>query len=171
MQDTISYSNPAKRYAGKHFLLHSLDEVYNRYILQPEYHKNGMISKSTMCAYKPKYVILAGNTPLNQCLCDYCENCDLIIKALNGIRIMDLPGNKYVAVNSTLCIQRESQFGTHYEFAPHQCIMHSCEMCGEQKLKQLLESNSTNRTVLAANRQMTWHKWQTVKGKSAPQKC
>ena len=31
MQDTISFCNPSKKFAGKRFLLHSLEEVYNRY--------------------------------------------------------------------------------------------------------------------------------------------
>ena len=79
MQDTITYSHPCKHYAGKKFLLHTWDEVYKRYINQPEFHRHGIISKTSMRIYKPKYILLAGSTPVNQCLCDICENCDLIL--------------------------------------------------------------------------------------------
>ena len=70
MQDSITYSHPCKRYAGKKFLLHTLDEVYNRYTQQTQFHKHGKISKIALRLYKPKYILLAGKTPVNQCLCD-----------------------------------------------------------------------------------------------------
>ena len=79
MQDTMTYSNPGKRYSGKKFLMYTWKEVYRCYLQQPEYHKNGQISRSSMRVYCPKNVLLSGQTPVNQCLCDYCENCDLLI--------------------------------------------------------------------------------------------
>ena len=132
MQDTISYCTSSKKYAGKRFLLHTWNEIYNLYLQQPEFHRHGVISKSTMRSYKPKYVFLAGATPLNQCLCDYCENTDLIIRALAGVGLEGLPGNKYRAVDSTMCTLRDGQFGTGYDFAPHDCIMRNCAICADR---------------------------------------
>ena len=31
MQNTISYSHPCKKYAGKKFLMHTLNDIYKRY--------------------------------------------------------------------------------------------------------------------------------------------
>ena len=38
MQDTISFSHPCKKYAGKKFLMHTWEEIHTRYLQQPEYH-------------------------------------------------------------------------------------------------------------------------------------
>ena len=90
MQDTISYSHPSRKYAGKKFLMHTWNEIYQRYDQQPEFHKYGVISKTTMRIYKPKHILLSGQTPANQCLCDICENCELIRKALLAVGIKNI---------------------------------------------------------------------------------
>ena len=169
MQDTISYANPCKKYAGKRFLLHTWNEIYDRYLQTEDYHQHGILSKSTLRSYKPKYFFLAGSTPLNQCLCDYCENCDLICRALSGVGVQGIPGNKYSAVDSTLCGLRTGMFGTGYAFAHHSCVMRNCEDCGKNKLKVVIEE--LNKELLELNRPMTWHRWKVVEGRSAPQKC
>ena len=122
MQDTIMYSHPCKKYAGKKFILHTWDEIYKRYLTQPEYHKHRIISKTSMHVYKPNYVLLSGKMPLNQCLCDYCENCDLIMKILIAAGVKDLPRNRYECLDESLCSIREGQFGTTYTFAPCKCL-------------------------------------------------
>ena len=40
LQDTISFSHPCKRYAGKKFLMHTWEEVYKRYLQKPQFHKH-----------------------------------------------------------------------------------------------------------------------------------
>ena len=169
MQDTVTYSHPCKKYAGKRFLLDTWDEIYKRYLEQPRFHKNGLISKSTMRAYKPKYVLLSGSTPVNQCLCDYCENAELMMKALVAAGVKGIPPNKYIAVDATLCDVRSGQFGTNYSFCNHTCIVRECDRCGKQKLKLSLQQ--LNEDLLKLNRTITWHKWMKKDGKSVPEKC
>ena len=169
MQDTITYSHPCKRYAGKRFLLDTWDEIYKKYLQQPRYHTNGVISKSSMRSYRPKYVLLSGSTPINQCLCDYCENCELIMKGLVAAGIKGIPPNKYLAIDATLCDARSGQFGTGYEFCGHSCITRQCNDCGKDKLKVRIEE--INADLLKLNRTITWHQWKSIEGKSAPQKC
>ena len=103
MQNTISYSHPCKKYAGKKFLMHTLNDIYKRYEQQPEFHKHGMVSKTCMHLYRPKNTLLAGATPLNQCLCDICKNCDLLRKALLASGVKHIPTNKYACVDASLC--------------------------------------------------------------------
>ena len=85
MQDTISYFNSSKRYAGKRFLLHSWKDIQKMYISQPQFHKNGVVSLTSM--------------------------------------------------------------------------------------KSSIEEKNKDKDILTDNRQIRWHKWQTVEGKTAPQKC
>ena len=167
MQDPISYTNPCKRFAGKRFLLHSWDEIHRKYMEQTQFHKHGAVSKMTLRTYKPKYVLLAGKTPLNQCLCDYCENCDLLLRVLSGLGV-SVPANKYAAVNYSLCSVHEGHFGTSYKFTPHKCIMRNCDDCGRNKLKEYLEGNNED---LQLSKRVQWHQWKVIEGKSAPQKC
>ena len=66
MQDTVSYSHPSKKYAGKKFLMHTWNDIYKLYKQQPEFHKNGLILRTAMRIYKPKHILLSGSTPPNQ---------------------------------------------------------------------------------------------------------
>ena len=103
MQDTVTFSHPSKKYSDKKFLLNTWEEIYKKYRNQPEFHENGLISKTTMRVYKPKYVLLSGATPVNQCLCDICENCELIRKAIVAAGVKQLPSNKYQSLDSSFC--------------------------------------------------------------------
>ena len=168
MQDTISYSHPCKRYSGKKFLLHTLDEVYKRYEEQMQFHKHGKISRTAMHMYKPKNVLLVGKMPVNQCLCDYCENCNLLMKALVAVGIKGLPLNRYACVDTSFCTSRHGQFGTSYAFASRKCIRRECSECRSVKLRVKLQE--INSDLLQLNRSFTWHQWKIPEGRSAPQK-
>ena len=69
MQDTITFSSSCKRFAGKRFMLDTWNEVYKKYLQQTEFHKYGVIGKSTMRTYKLKFILLSSSTPVSQCLC------------------------------------------------------------------------------------------------------
>ena len=147
-----------------------MDEVYKQYLQQPEFHKNGVISRTSMHSYRPKYIMLAGSTPVNQCLCDHCENCDLIMHALVAVGLKGLPSNRYACLEKSFCNIRQGQFGTTYSFVPKDCITRKCKNCGTFKLCTLIEESENNLELLRLNRTFTWHQWKSVEGKSAPQK-
>ena len=168
MQDTVTYSHPCKRYAGKRFLLDTWEQIYHKYLQQTQFHTHGIMSKTTLRCYKPKYILLSGCTPLNQCLCDYCENCELLRRALVAVGVIGIPSNKYTSVESTLCDLRMGQFGTDYEFCMHKCISRQCEHCGKDKLGDVIRRMNEN--LLTTNRSLTWHRWKSIEGR-APQKC
>ena len=138
MQHTVTYSHPCKKYSGKCFLLYTWEELYKRYLNQPEFHKHGIMSKTALCMYKPKYILLLGKTPMNQCLCDECENCELLKGSLIASGVKGIPSNKYDAIDATMCPLRTGQFGSSYAFAPHECIMRSCVECGKHKLHNII---------------------------------
>ena len=165
MQDTISYSHPCKKYAGKKFLMHTWNEIYKCYAQQPEFHSNELISKTTMRIYKPKNILLSGQTPANQCLCDICENCELMRKVLLAAGIKNIPSNKYGCVDVTLCDVRQPKFGMTYKFPQIECVNRECMNCGKIKLCKVIEDS--NRELLDANKRISWHQWQVVHGQSS----
>ena len=168
MQNTISYSHPCRKYAGKKFLMHTWNEIYKCYQQQPEFHTHGLISKTSMQIYKPKSILLSGQTPANQCLCDICENCELIRKALLAAGIKNIPSNKYACVDMTVCDVRLGHFGTTYSFPPLDCINQDCRNCGQFKLRKIINDNNSD--LLKTNKRIMWHRWQIVPGRTVPQK-
>ena len=168
MQDTITYSHPGKRYSGKRFMMFTWSELQKRYNQQPEFHQNGLISRTTMRSYKPKSVLLCGKTPVNQCLCDICENCNLIIRALLAVGLKGVPSNKYECLDSTFCEIHEGQFGTSYTFAAKKCITRTCQECGIDRIRNIIMTS--NEQLLQVNKNITWHSWKVPEGKSAPMK-
>ena len=87
-------------------------------------------SISTLYRYWPKYVKLQGKIPFRQSCCEKCLNFENVSKEISKY----LQGtykeiNK--AVVSTLC--------TYSDFFPKiECILHTCEHCGTEKLKHHL---------------------------------
>ena len=92
-QDTISFEHPSKKYSGKRFLRDTLEVTRSKYLQQPQYHNHGIISMSSMKKYRPRNIILCGKTPLNQCLCDKCENTEQLIRALIAVGVKNVPSN------------------------------------------------------------------------------
>ena len=169
LQDSMSFAHPSKKFAGKRFLRDTLEVTRRRYLQQPEFHTNGIISLSSMKAYRPKYIMLCRDTPLDQCLCDKCDNCEQLLKTLIGLGVKSVPPNRYVAVDTVICDHREKQAGSEFSFPKLECILGACDLCGESILDELIRSSNEN--TLSTNRNITWHKWLTPPGKSVPVKC
>ena len=168
-QDSISYSHPSKKYANKRFLRDTLEVTRKKYLAQSEFHTYGVISLSSMKTYRPANILLCGDTPLDQCLCDKCENCEQLLRALQAIGMKGIPSNRYHAVDKVVCPERHVQTGTGFSFPMNRCLTGECEMCGEKLLENVIQNE--NPTFFYDNRQISWRKWMSMEGKKAPQKC
>ena len=164
MQDSVSFPHPCKKYSGNRYLRHTIAETRKIYLSQPEYHKYGIFSESRMIELKPKTIKLARQTPLAQCLCQGCENCEKIIKSLLGVGIKGIPSNRYCAINEVMCDDRILQSGTEFEFAPIECIDGSCDKCGVNALLEKIYE--LNADVL--DNEITWQRWMPPPGKKVP---
>ena len=167
-QDCISFAHLSKKYSGKRFLRDPLKVIRKRYLQQSEFHQFGVISMSSMKAYQPENILLCGDTPLDQCLCDHCENCEQLLRSLIAIGMKQIPSNRYCAVESVMCSDRIKQVGSNYEFPRMECISGSCNNCGTKLLSD--EITEANQQLLNLNRTITWRKWVTREGKSAHEK-
>ena len=54
---------------------------------------------SAMKKYQPNYILLCGNTPLDQCLCDTCENTEQLLRVLQSLGMHGIPSNRYDAID------------------------------------------------------------------------
>ena len=168
LQDSISFTHPAK-FHGKRFLHDTLEVIRKKYLLQSQYHTHGVISMSSMKAYRPSYIMLCNQISLDQCLCNKCENFKQLLKSLHAAGIKNVPSKRYHAVDSVVCDERILQEGSEISFAKCDCIFGNCEHCGECGLhEKILQSNQD---VFNQNRTITWHQWLPRPGKSIPEKC
>ena len=81
----------------------------------------------------------------------------------------NIPANRYRAVETVLCDDQHKQAGTGMEFPKMDCITGKCKNCGECVLRQCIEA--ANEQMISVNKWISWRKWMTQKGKSAPDKC
>ena len=109
------------------------------------------------------------SNPLNQCLCDLCDNLELLRRALVAVGVKGIPPNKYDILDSTTCDVWHSQYDTSYKFSMYKCITRNCAHCGKNKLGDIVKSLNTE--VIRMNKALTWHRWQLIQGRSVPQKC
>lgn len=104
---------------------------------------------SKFCSLRPRNVRTFANTPLRACICEYCANLELKIKVLKR-KIPNL-GDKYEAVNATLCPMQEGE-----QFHEKSCIYRECDSCGIRKLERVLQIVANDKSIYQ------WYKWDTV---------
>ena len=166
MQDSITFPHPCKKHSGRRFMRDTWDVTREKYLLQPEYHKYGVLALSTMKDFRPDNILLSSATPFANCLCDYCENVNKNLRALRKVGFKGLPSNKYDAVDVSVCDFRLQQAGMSYTYPSMECILGDCPDCGVDVFAQKLIQQ--NQKLVDENEVITWRKWQKPKGKSAP---
>ena len=167
LQDTVTFAHPCKKYDGIRYLRNTVEETRKIYLSQPEYHRYGILSLTRMSDFRPDYIKVCGKTPLAQCLCLTCENCEKIIKSLLALGLKLVPSNRYDALTKVMCSERVNQAGTEFSFAKLACIMGNCDSCGVQSLKK--DIMDENQQLLHENRSISWKKWTTPPGKKCPE--
>ena len=110
------------------------------------------ISYSKFKQLRPKTVLPFTQNKFRECLCEYCVNIDLYLKAINLKGQESLIHDKYEASRMTVCPK-----GTEPEYKK-ECIDRKCEQCGtklvKKHLQHLLEQHSDS--------QVHWHHWERV---------
>ena len=67
-----------------------------------------------------------------------------------------------------MCSDRQKQIGSDHNFPGMDCILGKCNLCGTNVLgDQIKEANAQ---MLCDRKSITWRKWVTRTGKSAPEK-
>ena len=111
--------------------------------------------------------MLCGDIPLDQCLCDRCENCEQLLKSLLASGVKGIPSNRYRAVDAVVCSDHMQQVGSDFKFPSMRCLSGDCESCGTEHLATLINTENEN---LSHSQRITWHRWMKKNGKSAHEK-
>ena len=73
---------PFKRHAKKQFMIASISEAYQKYIMMKKLSGGRILSISSFYKLKPKNVQIKRMIPFNVCTCDICTNYSLDRDAL-----------------------------------------------------------------------------------------
>ena len=115
---------------GRKVLASTLSATSKQY---QEMHPNIKVGFSTFKKIRPKHIVPYTQHKFRECLCEYCVNVDLGLKALNtfgsskgqaNINITD----KYCASQLTLCPKVDNQYKKN-------CLDRNCPQCGVHRLK------------------------------------
>ena len=154
LREDVSSSVPNVKAAGdgtsKHVLLGSLNATYQKWQSEnPEIR----LSACKFGALRPKRVFLQKKQKLLQCLCEYCENVNIKIKALNKIGEKAEPqiklGDKYNAVAISMCPKMPEE-----HFHKLNCIDRSCTECGSQIFEGMFANVDVG--------EVQWNRWELV---------
>ena len=111
------------------------------------------IGFSNFAKHRPRHVRLASKNPLRQCLCEYCENVSLKIKAINAIAAVFNNNcrirHAFHAVDIITCGREEGRWKMD-------CISGSCHSCSPEKLEEHLHP------ILQRQGQTSWHRWEST---------
>ena len=109
------------------------------------------ISRSTFSSLRPKHIKLMKFNKRNSCLCEYCENINLKLKACN--KFPSFPySNKFLLNSDSLCEHTG-------QFPAVKCIDRKCSECGIQKVSEKMSKFMAN----YGTENVTYEVWGRVK--------
>lgn len=117
------------------------------------------IGISKFCSIRPKNVLLAKDSKMRQCLCEYCTNINLLLRSLSRLAcnehlVMDKVTDVYQLGNLTLCPKGEDA-----KFHNNDCIHRSCSKCGVRAI----EDHYSGLMSAVGNGHVTWLQYETEK--------
>ena len=145
----------------KKILSSSLQETYRTF---REQYPECSVSFSKFVSLRPKQVHTMSRNTFNNCLCEYCTNIELKVKAINFI--IGCKGdlrNRYNASRKTLCPKED-----RFTFYKRECVERNCSSCGIDmiyNISDLLKKKCSK---------LEWSKWEnqtlTIQGKKKTRK-
>lgn len=146
----------------KKILSSSLQETYRTF---REQYPECSVSFSKFVSLRPKQVHTMSRNTFNNCLCEYCTNIELKVKAIN--LIIGCKGdlrNRYNASRKTLCPKEDRS-----TFYKRECVERNCSSCGRDNMiyniSDLLKKKCSK---------LEWSKWEnqmlTIQGKKKTRK-
>ena len=100
----------------KRYLLGTLSDLYQKYREEVD----EPLSFTTFCRLKPFYVVHKQTKERNTCLCQLCENTDLLIKALNKAKLIEV--TRALALTRTMCCENKTE----------DCLRRACTECASK---------------------------------------
>ncbi len=139
-------------------MIGSHQEVYDKYLEQPEFHSMGRASKLTMYRAIHEVTKPESKFPIFEALCEYNENIKYKIKALRAANIKGIKASRMRVVSDTLCVADTPLADTNEKFCQLACYNRSCHNCGTEKLRQKIIKEN----IVVPNKQIFWQEWEKM---------
>ena len=139
---------PIARASGRQFLTKMLEESYHLYQEDCKKSDKKGVSFSTFCCLHPKNIYKINQTPDRQCICDQCENFQLLKQAFQYNQIKGIPLHTDLCIKQSMCDvtnDENNSDGLHQvdpAYGNFKCIMCNCKKCGPDNiLLEILKQN------------------------------
>ena len=149
---------PFKRLANKKFMIITVCQAYQKYIMQRKNKGARILSMSSFYRTKPKNVKPRRCLPLNLCTCAHCANFSLNRDALISNKIQGITRKSSTAACNLLCPNNSENF----DIKDHKrdCIYGKCSECSPEKIKNKIKSLNPE---VDWKKAVTWHRWKSIK--------
>lgn len=152
----VTMQLPHKRYAKFHFLRTPFEEQYKRYVKNELFHRRIPVSRTSVHRILPKTMKKCGKIPFQNCKCNTCENCSLIVAAGLAWGVLGLSSD--LTENATLSMCPNPKIDDYkrpiYSCGIN-CRRRECKDCKNRYSSFL---NMRNRTVDLSG-YAKWHWW------------
>ena len=158
---SVTITLPFKRHAKKAFMIVTISEAYQKYIMKKKLSRGRILSVSSFYKLKPKSVKVKKAIPYNICTCDVCSNYSLTRDALIANSIKGISRRATEAACITMCREdEEDPMECDVIKYDRDCIFRNCNKCDQnytlEKIKSQNPKYNWNKTV-------TWHRWHATK--------
>ena len=165
---SVTMEIPFKRHAKKRFMIISISEAYQKYIMKKKLSDGRILSMSSFYKLKPKNVKTKKMIPFNVCTCDTCTNYCLDRDALIANGIKGISRKSTEAACATMCPLKEG-VGCDVQKYPRACIYRDCKECDVQNTVDVIKAK--NPGYRWKDRIVSWHRWQSVKKEVNGKEC
>ncbi len=84
---------PSEKFAGKQFLLHTVDETYKMYEKETDFHTNGKVSCTTFGHFLTSAFKTQVKIPRLEARCEHDDNVQYCISVLNHQKVRGIQQN------------------------------------------------------------------------------
>ncbi len=130
MQEHISSPYPSVKFAGKRFLLQTIDEMYNKYLTKTQFYANRRVSCATFARYIQKEFYPMAKIPQTEARCETDNNVQFCIDALSNVKMEGISGSRYKIVKETLCKATIQMSDSYHKFCDRTYYERKCPLCG-----------------------------------------
>ena len=164
---SVTMSIPFKRHSKKRFMIISLSEAYQKYIMKKKLSGERILSMSSFHKLKPKNVRVKKMIPFNVCTCDTCTNYTLYRDALIANGIKGVSRKTTEATCATMCPLSKDLECDVLSY-PRACIYRECNVCDQQNTIDVIKKKNPG---YKWEKIVSWHRWQSVKKNVNGKEC
>ena len=158
----VSITLPFKKYAKKKFMIITICQAYQKYIVSRKKEGKRVLSVTTFYKLKPKHIRPRRALPLNLCTCGSCANFSLKRDCLIVNKVQGINKKSSTAACDMLCPIENIDIEKKCDICNYNkdCIYMKCSKCSPENIVTQIKAKNPGADF---EKNVTWHKWKSVK--------